>query len=727
MNSNVLKTTLKEIELLMGRTYDAAAVESGFDFVKKYAADEAYNFVSDLMQKASTLEMAVLPNYLDEEDFEVALENLEYPAIVIKKTDAGFEPFIIVNEKRKGNKCLRCKEEDVEVLQISSLDFASLLKAEPTKGEEYKDSIIFLTCYPWQSLVTEQTEVTEQGKKLRPFDRLMRLLANEKKDIYYIYVYAVTVGLISLSLPIGIQAIINLISGGLVLNSVVVLIALVVLGVLITGGLQIMQITIVEILQRRVFTKAAYEFAFRIPRLKMEKLGTKYPPELVNRFFDVLTLQKGLPKLLIDLSAALLQILFGLILLAFYHPLFILFGLFLVGFVTLIFVFTGKKGLDSKLKESSYKYNMVQWLEELARVMPSFKMAGATNLPLKKADILINKYLKYRKIHFGVIITQFANLVVFKTLITGGLLILGTILVVDRQITLGQFVASEVIIIIVVSAVEKIILNIDVVYDLLVGVEKIAYITDLPLERPKGIESGLHRYPEGLEVKISKLNFTYKGATEPTLKEINLHIKAGEFICLSGYDKSGKETLSRFISGIYTEYKGSVQYNGISMKDLNINYLRNNISRGGSRGEIFEGTVLENITLGKPQASFEELQYYLERTGLINEINSLKDGLLTELHAEGHELSSSSMEKLVLVRSLLNKPKLLVLPTLFGNLHKEEVLKMLNLVLDKSKGWTVVIRSNNPMIQAACDRVVLLENGSVKAEGKYEDIKHLLN
>ena len=156
-------------------------------------------------------------------------------------------------------------------------------------------------------------------------------------------------GLISLTLPLGIQATVSLVSGGVVFSSIYLLIALVIIGVLATGGLQVMQITLVEYLQRRVFTKAAFEFAFRVPRIKAEALLNYYPPELMNRFFDVLTIQKGLPKLLIDLSSGIIQILFGLILLSFYHPFFVFFSLILIGMLSLIFYTTGPKGLQSSI------------------------------------------------------------------------------------------------------------------------------------------------------------------------------------------------------------------------------------------------------------------------------------------------------------------------------------------------------------------------------------------
>ncbi len=312
--------------------------------------------------------------------------------------------------------------------------------------------------------------------------RLLRLLATEKKDIGYIYLFALMTGLISLSLPLGIQAVFNLVSGGLVFSSVYVLIGLVVLGVLVTGLLMIGQMTLVEILQQRIFAKAAFEFTYRLPRIEPKALSTYYPPELMNRFFDVLTIQKGLPKLLIDLTAAAVQILFGIILLSFYHPVFLGFGLFtLLAIIGICWAY-GPSGLRTSLSESKYKYKVVSWLEDMARDLPLYRHQDDKLTPIDHMDDLVAGYVLHRNAHFRVLKRFFYSAVAFKTIVTGGLLILGTSLVVGRQMSLGQFVAAELVIVLITSSVEKLISGIDTVFDLLTAVEKIANVTDLPLE-----------------------------------------------------------------------------------------------------------------------------------------------------------------------------------------------------------------------------------------------------
>ncbi|WP_338876856.1 ABC transporter transmembrane domain-containing protein [Spirosoma sp. SC4-14] len=319
-----------------------------------------------------------------------------------------------------------------------------------------------------------------------PVQRLIRLLANEKKDIGYIYLYALVTGVISLSLPLGIQAVFNLVSGGLLFSSVYLLIGLVIAGVIATGLLLVGQMTLVEILQQRIFAKAAFEFTYRLPRIEPDALSGYYPPELMNRFFDVLTIQKGLPKLLIDLTAATVQIIFGIILLSAYHPVFVGFGVFTVLIIVFICMLYGPSGIKTSLNESKYKYKVVAWLEDIARELPAYRYqqanpAADTLEPIDKMDNLVANYVNYRNQHFKVLRRFFYSGVAFKTIVTGGLLILGTTLVVGREMSLGQFVAAELVIVLITGSVDKLISGIDTVFDLLTAVEKIGAVTDLPL------------------------------------------------------------------------------------------------------------------------------------------------------------------------------------------------------------------------------------------------------
>ncbi len=569
-----------------------------------------------------------------------------------------------------------------------------------------------------------QTHTSDQTFEGRPLTRLFNMLRPDKKDIGYIYIYAIFNGLVNLTLPLGIQAIIGLIMGGAQIStSWIILVAVVIVGVGFTGGLQIMQLYITEMLQRRIFARSSFEFAHRIPLFKSEFVNKYYPPELINRFFDTLTIQKGLPKLLIDFSSSAIQIIFGLILLSFYHPFFVFFGVLLVLILVLIFRFTGPQGLETSLKESKYKYGVAYWLEELARTMSTFKLTGNSPLGLNKVDGLVSKYLTFRRKHFNVLVFQYGSIVLFKVLITAGLLVLGSILVVNQEINIGQFVASEIVILIVISSVEKLILSMETIYDVLTATEKIGAVTDLPIEEDTGIRFNEVDDNGGMHIRSKDLSYRYGGQQGPSLQEIAFDIQPGERVCVNGFNGSGKSTLANLISGMMTNFTGELVYNGIPQGNFCMTSLRSYIGDVLPQEDLFEATVAENITMGKESISVAEVRWAADQVGLLPYIQSLPDGFDTAIIAEGKAFPRSVARKVKLARAIVTKPKLLVLEEFMHNLERSERLHVANLVTNREYPWTVIGVSNDSEFAKRCDKILILKEGKLLDSGTYDEIK----
>ena len=713
LNNHHIVRILREAALQLKHAYNAENLHFVEVNNRTYTAEEFSEFKRDLFEAGAKIQLMLLQYQLPVADFMDFLQKERQYVLAFRKSGEQIKPVLIHPAAR------RRLETQFDTSSIHTHDF------KPT-GEWYcteNDEVLFMVIFPEESIVSDmQLGVEEGGVKLNPVTRLLRLLHAERDQINYILFYALLMGLLSLVLPLGIQSTIELISGGMFFSSIYVLIAIIILGVLIGGILQIMQITLVEHLQRRIFTKASLEFAYRIPRLKSESIISNYAPELINRFFDIITIQKGLPKLLIDLTSGLVQILFGLILLSLYHPFFVFFSIGLITFLFIIFYFTGPRGLRSSIEESKYKYKVVHWLEELARALHSFKLAGSTDLPIKKTDQNVNNYLKYRKVHFQVLITQYSFILLFKTLVIGGLLIVGAILVVERQITLGQFVASEVVIILILNSIEKIIMYMDVIYDLLTAVDKVSNVTDLPLERIGGLDMPKNLNEGPYNIMVKDLKFRYPNNKDYVLKGINLYVRAGERVCIAGPGGSGKTTLVNILSGIYTNYEGIVALNNYSLRDLDLTHLRNKIGKNISQEDIFDGTILENITLGKSTEKVQDAVEAIEAVGLRDEFLSLPEGLNTHLTSGGKNLSNTTIHKLILARCLAKKPNLVILNDFFTGLKREAKIQLIKCVTDPSRPWTLIAVSNDPLIMEACNRVIVVKDGLVEIEGPFNEL-----
>jgi len=316
-----------------------------------------------------------------------------------------------------------------------------------------------------------------------PWERLIGMLYVERTTINYIFIYAILIGLIGLSLPLGTTAVFNFLSNGALYSSTYLLIGVVLLGVTVGGCLLIAQLSLVEMMEQKIFAKATLEFAYRFPRIKESEFDGENPVELVNRFFDVITIQKGLTKLLVDVVAAAVQIFFAAILLSFYHPVFMVFGIFTVLVILLMLALFYKVGVKTSIQESEHKYEVVAYLEQVAASLEQYRnQPEKLSSVILKTDQITAKYLKARNDHFRILRKFFASSVALRTILMGGLLLLGSYYVVERQMTLGQFVAAEVIIVQISYAVEKFMTSLNTIFDMVTGSEKLAAVTDLELE-----------------------------------------------------------------------------------------------------------------------------------------------------------------------------------------------------------------------------------------------------
>ena len=552
---------------------------------------------------------------------------------------------------------------------------------------------------------------------ITPLKRFFQLLNEEKKEVYSIYFYSILNGAVSLIYPLGIQAIVNFVLGGRVSTAWLIMVLVVALGIAFGGFLQISQLYLTEKLEQRIFTKTGFGFAYKLPRLKMDELHGQYPPELANRFFDAVSLQKGTSKILIDFSFSMVQIFFGMILLALYNVFFLIFSLILIGLVVLIFYFTSPKGMETNLKVSTLKYKTAYWLEEIARTMGTFKLAGNSKLPFYTVDKLLMAYVDFRNKHFAVLVFQYKIMIAFKALIVTTLLIVGSLLLIDNQISIGQFVAAEVIIILIVSSVEKLILSLDVVYDTLTATEKIGLIMDMPIERQEGTEKSLTANSESLQFQVRNLSFKSKDASFEIIDDLTFDMNAGEKVILTGKSGSGKSTLMYLISGLFSDYRGKIIINGLPIDTMNLDRLRSYIGDSLSHQSIFHASIYENITL-KKDIDDVHVREILQMVGLKEFIYKLPKDWDTVLLPEGQGMSKSTISRIVLARCLVNNPKALLLEDMIAYFEPEEKERIVNYIL--TGPWTVMMISENADTIKKFPRVIQLDHGKLVFDGSSE-------
>lgn len=546
---------------------------------------------------------------------------------------------------------------------------------------------------------------------MTPWQRLVGLLKLEKKDIIQIFYYSVFTGIVALSLPLGIQGIINLIQGAQISTSWVILVILVTLGVAFSGGLQLMQLRIIETIQQRIFMRSSFELAYRFPKIKMSQLRNYYPPELANRFFDTITIQKSLSKILIDVPTAVLQILFALILLSFYHPFFIIFGLLLLILIVVVFKFTAKKGLETSLYESKNKYKVAHWIQEVARTIISFKLSGSTNLALSKNDNLVSGYLKARENHFKILMLQFIQMVSFKVIVTASLLSIGGALVLNQEMNIGQFVAAEIIILLVIGSVEKLILGLESFYDTLTSLEKIGQISDKELESQIG---DTPQFSKGITIELENVSYGVANKEKHILNNISLEINSKTRLLVTGESGSGKSTLLRLIAGVIESTSGHIYVNNMSINSLQLNFYRSQLGLSLSDENPFEGSIRDNLTFGNTAITDEYIYEILEIVGLKNFIKEQTEGLNTLLDPDGKQMSYTLSKKIILARAILKSPKILILEDALDRFNKTETKAIVDYLSHPDRPWGLIVVSFSAIWKDRCNQKITLDKGEIK-------------
>lgn len=561
-------------------------------------------------------------------------------------------------------------------------------------------------------------EVSLSGA-LRKFFQVIRL---EKKEVSAIYFYSILSGLLQLTLPLGIQAIINFAQAaagsGKLPISIGILIALVLVGVLVSGILQVNQMKIIEKIQQRLFTRYAFEFSFNIPRIDSKVINHNHLPELVNRFFETITLQKGISKLLLDIPLAVIQIIFGLILLSFYNPIFIFFGLLLFLILYAVLYFTAKRGLIESITESDFKYRVAAWMQEVARAFKSFKVSGMHNLHLKKTDEYVEGYLESKTAHFKILTYQYWSLIIFKLLISAAMLIIGTILLVNQQLNVGQFIAAEIVILLVLNAVEKLILNLDTAYDLLTGLEKINKITDQPIE----LEGSIAFKPSerGTSLSAHSINFSFDNGQQ-ILNNLHFDISEGQKICIMGDTASGKSTLMELLTGSLKSFEGNLLVNNIPINNLDMDTYRKHIGVFYHEQEIFHASLNDNICMGNSDVTPNEIMRLADIIGLKNFLSQLPNGLNTMLEPAGKGLSTMIAKKILLLRAFVHHPKLLLLDEPFELAGAESSKSINNYLLGLQHCTTVVVSGYRAFAEKS-DIVIWMDHGRILHIGSPSDV-----
>lgn len=556
-----------------------------------------------------------------------------------------------------------------------------------------------------------------ETKGMRPLNRLVELLKPEWSDIWIVLVFAFVVGVLMLATPIAVEALVNTVAFGRFLQPVLVLALILLTFLTFSAALRALQTWVVELIQRRLFARVAGDLAYRLPRVNLESTDGLHVPELANRFFDIVTVQKVAAQLLLDGVGLILTATIGMAVLAFYHPWLLGFDVVMMASIAFIIVVLGRGAVGSAVKESKNKYEMASWLEDIGRCPTAFRTLGGADLALERTDRLVHQYLEARQKHFRILMRQILFALGLQAVASTVLLGLGGWLVISGQLTLGQLVAAELIVTVIVGAFAKLGKHMESFYDLLAAVDKLGVLFDLPTEP----DDGVLQLESDQAALVCLQSIQYRFAQHPVFTEpVSARFSAGSVSAVVGSAGTGKSLLVDLIAGLRTPAAGHITIDGVDPLDVRPDVLRSHVAVARP-GEIFNGTFSENVHLHRETVTSSDVRDALESVGLYAKVLALPEGLETELNGSGHPLSQTEQDLLCLARSVAGRPRLLLIDGLLDSLSDDAVLPILTALQEGSHALTVVIATGRQFVAENCDQQTRLES-SVLMSGSSEEL-----
>ena len=588
---------------------------------------------------------------------------------------------------------------NVPLRLVSSRKIAALLNLAGFEG--------VLRCVVVESSLTATGALLSNASEKKPLDRLIALLRAESSDLWIVVCFALVSGLLSMTTPLAVEALVNTVAFGRFLQPVFVLSIMLLAFLIFQAALKALQTFVVEIIQRRLFARVAADLSFRLPRTKMRALDDHYAPELVNRFFDVMTVQKISAQLLLDGINVVLSAAVGMTVLAFYHPYLLAFDVVLIALLFFTMFVLGRGAVKTSIKESKTKYAMAAWLEDLARCRTTFRYDGASEFALERSDQLIFDYLTARKKHFRVLIRQILFLLLVQALASTALLAIGGLLVISGQLSLGQLVAAELIVAVVVGSFAKLGKHMESFYDLMASIDKLGALLDLPIERT-----------DGLLTTTSAAGSTDKGVVfkdvcyamedgRKILNDFSVSIPAGKDLALCGESGRGKSLLLDMLFGLREPSSGSLTINGIAPSDIRPDVLRRRIALARDI-EIFDGTIAENVHLERPDITLADVRAAIDMVGLSAILQRFPTGLETPLSSSGSPMTTSQLRRLMIARAICGQPEIILIDEVLDSLPDNDAEEILGRLMKLRDSSTVILVTHRESLKSIIGTVIKL-------------------
>ncbi|WHZ16593.1 MAG: HlyB/MsbA family ABC transporter [Nitrospira sp.] len=528
----------------------------------------------------------------------------------------------------------------------------------------------------------------------------------ERRILGLIFSYSIVIGLFALIVPLTVQELVNTFAFAIQPITIVTLAAVMVAALLFVGAFRALQYYAVEVLERRIFARVAIAMAQQLPHVRYQG----FKPRFANFFIETILMQRAISVLLVDLINVIVGGAVGMTILVFYHPYFLLYNAVLLAGFNVVFFLMSHGGLKADMTLSHAKYDTLHWFQEIAYNLLHFKSTDSQALLITKTDQLLDNYMSIRRTRFGILLRQYLGSLGWQAVAHSGLIATAGWLLSIGQLTLGQFVAAEVVVSGILSSFDGVVKRMGHIYYFLTALTELNFLFSLPKDQDTATLAIPLPDPTVHGIRVTCKDLTFAPAGGPAVFDhFNLEVTPGEKIGIYAETTLAKTALARVLAGLESPTSGLIRYNGVDLRHLNLDSV--NRFRGfilDSQLSLFEGTLEENILLGRSYVPYSDVRWALRFTELEEEVDALPQGLKTHIRTPGKIFAPSHIVRILVARAILGRPQLLIFEGILHNMHPAMRETILRRLCSKEEPWSVIFVSNDPNLTPHVDRRILL-------------------
>jgi ATP-binding cassette subfamily B protein len=300
------------------------------------------------------------------------------------------------------------------------------------------------------------------------------------------------------------------------------------------------------------------------------------------------------------------------------------------------------------------------------------------------------------------------------------IIVIGAQEVFDQTLSVGALIGFQMISNRVVTPLIAIVALVNEYQETALSVRMMGEVMNRPSEGRAGA-GGLRPDLAG-EISFEDVTFRYPGSTVAALDRASLSIKAGSVVGIVGRSGSGKTTLTKLIQGLYTLQEGIVRFDRVDAREIELPHLRRQIGVVLQENFLFRGTVRDNISVAKPEATFEEIVAACDASGASEFIERLPQGYNTLLEENASNLSGGQKQRLSIARTLLNKPRILVLDEAASALDPESEAIFIRNLSKIAVGRTVIMISHRLSTLVNADAILVMQQGKLVDSGRHQEL-----